>query len=100
MEITIISLISILVTIYVTFPLFVEYGSGESGKEHLTDDSLNRRILNLNSEKERIYSELRDIEFDYKLGKITDDDYRHLNNKYKMRAADIIKEIDKLKRHP
>lgn len=99
METIIISLISILVTIYVTFPLFVEYQSDRSGIKGLITDNVNRKIMNLDSEKENIYSELRDIEFDYKLGKITDEDYRYLNKKYKLRAAGIIEEIEKLKRN-
>lgn len=97
METTIISIFSAVVAVYVLYPIFaVSYGnqSRPANRSGLTSRT---EIRNLIDEKERIYSELRDIEFDYRLGKITDEDYRELNRRYKLKAARVIEKLENLK---
>jgi len=78
-------------------PLFNDHNLFTKSGENDNKYKNMKRIMVLNSEKENIYSELRDIEFDYKLGKITRDDYEQLTDKYKLKAAEKIQEIEKLK---
>lgn len=98
MEIITVTAISVIFAVYVLYPLFLDYGTADkvTGTRGNTGD--HGRILDLESQKESIYSELRDIELDYNLGKITEEDYRQLTDRYKRRAAAVIMEIEKLKK--
>lgn len=99
MDLFIISLISIVICIYIMTPIFnARELFTNSGK---IDDFYDgrKKIMVLEAEKENIYSELRDIEFDYKLGKITQDDYQQLTDKYKIKAAEKIKAIEIIKKN-
>lgn len=98
MEIITITAISVIITVYVLYPLFLDYGTADKLTGTRSSSGDHGRILDLESQKESIYSELRDIEFDYNLGKITEEDYTQLTEKYKRRAAAVIMEIEKLKK--
>jgi len=97
MDLYVITIISIVICIYIMTPLFNDHNLFTKSGENDNKYKNMKRIMVLNSEKENIYSELRDIEFDYKLGKITRDDYEQLTDKYKLKAAEKIQEIEKLK---
>lgn len=45
-------------------------------------------------QKEQLLKEIKDIEFDYRLGKLSEEDYRDLSAKFKLKAVDIMKRID------
>ena len=49
---------------------------------------------NLLTEKEQVLNEIKDIDLDYGLEKLDENDYRELRKKYRYRAAEIIKKID------
>ncbi len=74
--------------IYVTYPLvsdrillsFAE--AEEDGQERLL------------SEKEEIISSLKDIEMDYRMGKLSLQDYTQLRVDFERRAADVLKRLD------
>lgn len=99
MEIIAITAISLIFTVYVLYPIFLDYDSSDTDRGTYSSSAYNRRILDLESQKESIYTELRDIEFDYNLGKITKDDYNQLTDKYKNSAARVIQEIERLKKN-
>ncbi len=44
--------------------------------------------------KESIYSALKELEFDYKTGKLSEQDYRELDARYKAEALEILEAID------
>lgn len=81
-------LLFIAAIIYVAYPLvsdkilpdFAE--AGESGQE---------RLLN---EKDEIISSLKDIEMDYRMGKLSLQDYTQLRVDFERRAADVLKRLD------
>lgn len=50
----------------------------------------------LEEEKRALYRALREIEFDYRAGHLSDDDYQALRGRYEARAAQVLKELDKL----
>ncbi len=74
--------------IYVAYPLvsdklllgFAE--AGESGREQLLN------------EKDEIISSLKDIEMDYRMGKLSLPDYTQLRVDFERRAADALKRLD------
>ncbi|MDF2946691.1 MAG: hypothetical protein K0S51_1370 [Bacillales bacterium] len=46
------------------------------------------------SHKEALYSTLNEIEIEHKMGKISDDDYKELTNKYETMIAKMMKDDD------
>ncbi len=56
--------------------------------------SNNPHLQDLLSRKEETYSALKELEFDYGTGKLSEDDYQELHSRYKAKAVSILKEID------
>ena len=54
----------------------------------------------LNEEKTALYRALRELEFDYQAGHLSQDDYAELSLRYEARAAQILKELDALPPRP
>ena len=50
----------------------------------------------LRREKEIVYQAIREMEFDYRTGKVSDEDYAALLARYRAKAIEIIKQIDSL----
>ena len=74
--------------IYVAYPLVAEkivLGFAEAG------DSGQERLLN---EKDEIISSLKDIEMDYRMGKLSLPDYTQLRVDFERRAADVLRRLD------
>jgi hypothetical protein len=61
----------------------------EEGKEKT-------RLTYLYERKDVIYENLRDLNFEYKAGKLSDSDYRGLSNSMEEEAAAVLAEIDQL----
>lgn len=100
MEILVILIITVLVALYIALPFFLRkkhsinetLESTQSAKETPMADKLTA----LNNQKEALYSAVRDIDFDYGLGKLSKEDYEELNSKYKNEAATVLKKIEAL----
>ena len=45
-------------------------------------------------EKDRLIDEIKDIDLDYGLEKLGESDYRELRQKYRLKAAKVIKELE------
>ena len=87
-------LLVIFISFYITFPYFFGY------KEKANTEKLNSRemeIYKLENLKNLYLNEIKDIEFDYGLGKLSEDDYRELLSKYKLKTAGVIKAIDEIR---
>lgn len=50
----------------------------------------------LSKTKDAVFTTINEIEFDYKMKKLSDDDYIQLKNEYKQRALEILREEDEL----
>ena len=50
----------------------------------------------LGKTKDAVFTTINEIEFDYKMKKLSDDDYIQLKNEYKQRALEILHEEDEL----
>ncbi len=55
------------------------------------------RLGELHSKRDTAYSMLKELEFDFQSGILTEEDYRDLEAKYKSKAISVLKDIDDLK---
>jgi len=84
--------------VYIALPFFLK--SGAQGNEFpvmsgvKTADTTAEKLKSLDNQKEALYSAIRDIDFDYSLGKLSKDDYEELKSKYKLEAASVLQEMD------
>lgn len=73
---------------------FIGYPLIEGRKR--TEGLGNHRATELEARKEAIYAQIKDIDFDYATGKLSEEDYRDLRAQYKREAAAILQEIDRV----
>ncbi|MEK6223327.1 MAG: zinc ribbon domain-containing protein [Thermodesulfobacteriales bacterium] len=95
MEILIILIISAAVAIYIVLPFFLK--SGAQGNDFPVMSGVKttaEKLKSLDNQKEALFSAIRDIDFDYSLGKLSKEDYEELKSKYKLEAAGVLKEMD------
>ena len=92
MEQFLILLLVLIVSFYISYPYFFGGTSKTAGSS--SPDLLEK----LTEQKELYISEIKDIEFDYGLGKLDDKDYQQLLNDYKLKAASVMEEIDEIKK--
>ena len=78
--------LSILTVLYVGLPLY--------GKEELlyVDDE---EIQDLLLERERAYTALLDLDFDFEVGKVSEADYQQLRQQLMSEAAQVLASIDR-----
>ena len=57
-------------------------------------DELEGRRIELAEERDRALAALKELEFDHRTGKISDDDYRGLVGPYRRRAAEALRALD------
>ncbi len=58
------------------------------------------RAAFLRERKDAVYENLRDLNFEYKAGKLSDADYENLRGSLESEAASILAEIDRLEAVP
>jgi hypothetical protein len=85
------SLFVVIAGVYVLAPLFRE-PEGNLEVELLAETELDR----LRARKAMVYSNLKDLEFEYKMGRLSDGDFRRLESGYKSEAATILQKLDQL----
>jgi len=85
------TLLVALVGLYVLTPLFKE-PKGNLDVELLAETELDR-LLN---RKAVIYNNIKDLDFEYKMGRLSDADYHRLGAGYKAEAALILQKLDQL----
>ena len=90
--ILLIVIISVAISLYVLFPIFRKYlfEDGFDLDISVDDPEYNRLI----KEKDQVLNEIKDIDVDFGLGKLDEIDYQELRNRYRARAAGLIKKID------
>jgi hypothetical protein len=57
-------------------------------------DALEQRRLALSEERDRALAALKELEFDHRTGKVSDDDYRELVGPLRRRAAEALRALD------
>ena len=56
------------------------------------------RLGYLYERKEQVYENLRDLNFEYKAGKLGDDDFNSMRDAMEQEAANVLSEIERLER--
>jgi len=79
-------IISVVITVY---PLFRNRAKEPEAVEAI-DELLSRR--------DAIYSAIRELEMDYRMGKLLPEDYRRLRESYQAQAVSILQELDRRER--
>ena len=85
------TIVTVLASIYVLMPLFNE-PTGNLEVELLAETELDR-LLN---RKAVVYSNLKDLNFEYKMGRLGNADFHRLETSFKSEAADILRKLDQL----
>jgi hypothetical protein len=85
------TILAVLTGIYVLAPLFREPKGNLEG-ELLAETELDR----LMNRKAVIYRNLKDLELEYKMGRLGEADFRRLEAGYKSEAAEILQKLDQL----
>ena len=75
---------------FIAYPLFRQRSPSFDAVE-------NERLRELYSKRDTTYSIIKELEFDFQSGMLTEEDYQDLETKYKREAVSILKDIDKLK---
>jgi len=83
--------VTALASIYVLMPLFNE-PKGNLEVELLAETELDR-LLN---RKAVIYSNLKDLNFEYSMGRLGNADFHRLETSFKSEAADLLQKLDQL----
>jgi len=81
--------LAVLTAIFVGYPLFQK-------RQQKISFALNHRAQELEARKAEIYAAIRDIDFDYRMGKLSQEDYDALRNQYKAEAISTMKQIDQM----
>src|SRR5512137_934401 len=85
------TVLTALSVLYVLMPLFTE-PKGNLEVELLAETELDRLL----SRKAVIYSNLKDLQFEYRMGRLGDADFHRLDAGFKSEAAEILHRLDRL----
>ena len=83
--------LSLLAGFYVLMPLFKE-PRGNLEVELLAETELDRLL----SRKAIVYSNIKELEFEYKMGRLSDADFQRLEAGYRNEASLILQKLDRL----
>ena len=79
--------LTILSFAFITYPLLKQ-------KTRPADSAEDEGLRELQSRRDTTYSMLKELEFDYQSGILTEEDYHDLETRYKDKAISILKDID------
>jgi hypothetical protein len=85
-------LLAVVVVLWVARPFLREPAAGNDRLDE--PGVLERRHLALAEERDRALAALKELEFDHRTGKVTDDDYRELIGPLRRRAADALRALE------
>ena len=77
--------------VFIAYPLFKQ----KAGSVALSGDE---KFRELHSKRDTTYSMLKELEFDFQSGILTEEDYRDLEVRYKRKAISILKDADDLEK--
>ena len=85
-------IISIVISLFIVYPVLRKYLW--DNEIELKSPFADPNYTSLLREKDLILNEIKDIDLDYGLEKLNENDYKELRQIYRIKAADIIKKID------
>jgi hypothetical protein len=84
--------LALLVVVFVARPFLREPAPASDVLD--APGELERRRLELAEERDRALAALKELEFDHRTGKVTDDDYRSLVGPLRRRAAETLRALE------
>ncbi len=87
MTVFIVVLLTVLTFAFIVYPFFRQ-------KFGAVDSSQDSKLQELHSRRDTTYSMLKELEFDYQSGILTEEDYQDLQKRYKRKGVSILKNID------
>ena len=86
------ALLAVVIVVFVARPFLLE---PEPASDLLDDPgALEQRQLALAEERDRALAALKELEFDHRTGKISDEDYRALVGPLRRRAAEVLRALE------
>ncbi|MDQ7054709.1 MAG: zinc ribbon domain-containing protein [candidate division KSB1 bacterium] len=82
--------LAILTAIYIGYPFY-------KSRQTSMNFNVNHSIEDLEAQKIEIYKAIKDIEFDYEMGKLSREDFEQLRSQYKAEAVNILKQLDQIR---
>ncbi|MFC1976982.1 zinc ribbon domain-containing protein [Chloroflexota bacterium] len=79
--------LTVLTFAFITYPLLKQRLSSVDSVE-------DEKLQELHSRRDTTYSMLKELEFDFQSGILTEEDYRDLEARYKRKAISILKNLD------
>jgi hypothetical protein len=90
-------LLAVAAVVVVALP-FLRRPGITAAEDRLGDpDELERRRLELAEERDRALAALKELEFDHRTGKVSDEDYRALVGPLRRRAAELLRALEPAK---
>lgn len=86
-------LLAIVAVLIVSLPFLRRPGLSAAEDRLGEPDELERRRLELAEEKDRVLAALKELEFDHRTGKVSDEDYRTLVGPLRRRAAEVLRAL-------
>jgi hypothetical protein len=87
-------LLAVLCVLVVALPFLRRPGVPAAEDRLGEPDALERRRLELAEERDRALAALKELEFDHRTGKVSDEDYRVLVGPLRRRAAEALRALD------
>jgi len=56
-----------------------------------------KRLAYLNQKKDSVYANIKELDFEYEMGRLSEEDFRRIRQDYLAEAEEVIKAIDKVK---
>ncbi len=84
------TLIFVIVAAFILLPLFL------SPRTSFSNSVANPRAATLLTKKEMIFQNIKDLDLEHQMGKLTDEDHQLLRENYKIEAAAVLEEMDRL----
>ena len=81
--------LALLTGLFVAYPLLQK-------RQQKVSFADNHRAEELEARKAEIYAAIKDIDFDFQMGKLSKDDYEQLRSQYKSDAVGLLKRIDRV----
>jgi hypothetical protein len=87
--------LAIACVVFVSRPFLREPAPAAEADRLYAPDAATQRRLSLAEERDRALAALKELEFDHRTGKVSDDDYRTLIGPLRREAADALKALDR-----
>jgi hypothetical protein len=84
--------VAVIAVVLVAAPFLLEPAPADDRLHDLGE--VDRRTLEVAEEKDRALAALKELEFDHRTGKLSDDDYRELVGGYRRRAAAALRSLN------